>query len=126
MKKNSILTTLTVGITALTLIFMIALGSVIYMRVSALNIQQFYEKLNQTLSLMDITMRNHFNSIATSVDLFCNTELVREENDSVKSYVNLSDPSGKIPMTPLENSEYEADVYKLSKAFVESSAISGL
>ncbi|MBR1911014.1 MAG: methyl-accepting chemotaxis protein [Treponema sp.] len=98
---------------------MIALGSIIYMRVSTLNIEQFYEKLNQTLSLMDTTMGNHFRAIATSVDLFGDTEIARERNDSIKSYVNLSDPSGKIPMTPLTNSPYEAEVYKLAKAFVE-------
>ena len=118
-RSTSIVSTLTVGITALTLIFMIALGSIIYTRVSKLNIQQFYEKLNQTLSLMDVTMGNHFRSIATSVDLFGDTELARERNDSIKSYVDLKDPSGKIPMTPLTNSPYEAQIYKLAKAFVE-------
>ncbi|MCR5761834.1 MAG: HAMP domain-containing protein [Treponema sp.] len=118
-KGKSIVRTLTAGITALTLAFLIALGSIIYLRVSKLNLLQFYEKLNQTLSLMDITMGNHFNSIATSVDLFADTELSRERNDSIKSYVDLKDPSGKIPMTPLTNSPYEASVYKLAKAFVE-------
>lgn len=107
------------GITALTLGFMIALGSIIYIRISSLNIQQFYDKLNQTLSLMDITLRNHLTSITTSIDLFADTELVREANDEIKSYVNLTDSSGKIPMTPLENSKYEASVYKLAKVCVD-------
>ena len=118
-RKNSIVKTLTLGITALLLIFMVALGALIYGRVASLNISQFYEKLNQTLALMDTTMKNHFSGIATSVDLFADIELVRERNDSIKSYVNLTDPSGKIPMTPLENSAYEASIYKLAKAFVD-------
>lgn len=118
-KHNSIVKTLTIGITALILIFMLSLGALIYKRVADLNIKQFYEKLNQTLTLMDVTMKNHFTSIETSVSLFADIDLIRENNDDIKSYVNLKDESGKIPMTPLENSEYEASVYKLAKAFVE-------
>ncbi len=118
-RHNSIVNTLTLGITALILVFMLTLGTLIYRKVAAVNISQFYEKLDQTLSLMDVTMRNHFRSISTSVDLFADIELLRKDDDNIKSYVDLSDPSGKIPMTPLENSEYEAEVYKLAKAFVD-------
>ena len=97
-----------------------ALGTIIYARVHALNNAQFYEKLNQTLSLMDVTMRNHFESIATSVNLFSETDLIKEDNDNIKSYVGMADASGKIAMTPLENGEYEAGVYRLSRAFVNN------
>ena len=118
-KHSSIVVTLAVNITVLTLAFMFILGSIIYVRVSSLNTAQFDDKLRQSLTLMDVTMRNHFSSISTSVDLFADTELAREDDDSITSYVNLSDPSGKIPMTPLENSEYEAQVYLLARAFVK-------
>ena len=117
--KTSLVTKMTIGITALTLFFIIALGTVIYVRVQNLNNAQFSEKISQSLSLMDVTMRNHFNSISTSIELFSDTDLIKEDNDNIKSYVNLNDPSGKIPMTPLENGDYEASVYRLARAFVK-------
>lgn len=86
-RHNSIVKTLTIGITALILIFMLSLGALIYKRVADLNIKQFYEKLNQTLTLMDVTMKNHFTSIETSVSLFADIDLIRENNDDIKSYV---------------------------------------
>ena len=69
---------------------------------------------------MDVTMRNYFESIATSVNLFSETDLIKEDNDNIKSYVGMADASGKIAMTPLENGEYEAGVYRLSRAFVNN------
>ena len=101
-----------------TLYFIIALGTIIYARVHTLNNAQFYEKLNQTFNLMDVTMRNYFESISTSIEVFSDTELLKEDNDNIKSYVGMADASGKIAMTPLENGEYEAGVYRLSRVFV--------
>lgn len=118
--RFSIVKKMTIGITVLTLSFIIALGTIIYARVHALNNEQFYEKLNQSLNLMDVTMRNYFESIATSVKLFSETDLIKEDNDNIKSYVGMTDASGKIAMTPLENGEYEAGVYRLARAFVNN------
>ncbi|BDC97486.1 methyl-accepting chemotaxis protein [Treponema saccharophilum] len=118
--RFSIVKKMTIGITVLTLSFIIALGTIIYARVHALNNEQFYEKLNQSLNLMDVTMRNYFESIATSVKLFSETNLIKEDNDNIKSYVGMTDASGKIAMTPLENGEYEAGVYRLARAFVNN------
>ena len=118
----SLVKKMTIGITLLTLSFVIALGTIIYVRVQNLNNAQFSEKLSQSLNLMDVTMRNHFESIATSTKLFSDTDLVKEDNDNIKSYVNLTSSSGKIAMTPLENGEYEAGVYRLARAFVNDKA----
>lgn len=118
----SLVKKMTIGITFLTLSFVIALGTIIYVRVQNLNNAQFSEKLSQSLNLMDVTMRNHFESIATSTKLFSDTDLVKEDNDNIKSYVNLTSSSGKIAMTPLENGEYEASVYRLARAFVNDKA----
>jgi len=73
-----------------------ALGTIIYARVHTLNNAQFYEKLNQSLSLMDVTMRNHFESISTSIEVFSDTELLKEDNDNIKSYVGMADASDSI------------------------------
>ena len=82
---------MTIGITTLTLFFIVALGTIIYVRIHTLNNAQFYEKLNQSLNLMDVTMRNYFESIATSVNLFSETDLIKEDNDNIKSYVGMAD-----------------------------------
>ena len=116
--KVSLVKKMTIGITFLTLSFVVALGTIIYVRVQNLNDAQFSEKLSQSLNLMDVTMRNHFESISTSTKLFSDTDLVKEDNDNVKSYVDLTSSSGKIAMTPLENGDYEASVYRLARAFV--------
>jgi len=119
-KRTSLVKKMAIGITALTLFFVIALGTIIYIRVQNLNNAQFSEKINQSLTLMDVTMRNHFESISTSVELFSDIDLIKEDNDNIKSYVNLTSSSGKIAMTPLENGDYEASVYRLSRAFVNN------
>ncbi|MBR4630926.1 MAG: hypothetical protein IKO57_10900 [Treponema sp.] len=41
-------------------------------------------------------MRNYFESIATSVNLFSETDLIKEDNDNIKSYVGMADASDSI------------------------------
>ncbi|MCR4626354.1 MAG: HAMP domain-containing protein [Treponema sp.] len=121
-RRPSIIKRLVLGISALTLILLAGLGTIIYFRISKLNTIQFEDKLNTTIQMTDSLIKDVFESIRTSVSTITEIDLVRRNDDRIKSYVNLKDPSGKIPMKPLENSEYEAEVYKMARAFVQEKA----
>ena len=50
-----------------------------------------------------------------------------EDNDGITSYVNMADPSGKIPADPAKFGPYEYSVYSLEKSFVETNdAVMGI
>jgi len=118
-KRSSIVVKLILGITGLTLLLLFILGGIIYFRISKLNAGQFNSKLNETITLTDTTLETYFKSIQTSTSLVSQLEVVRRNDERITSYVNLSDPSGKIPMKPLEGSPYEAEVYTMEKTFVQ-------
>ena len=121
-RRPSIIKRLVLGISALTLLLLAGLGTIIYFRVSNLNEAQFEDKLNTTIQMTDELIKGQFESLRTSVSTVTELELLRKNDDRITSYVNLKDPSGKIPMKPLEASEYEADVYKVQRAFVKEKA----
>jgi len=98
------------------LIFSITLGK----RVSKLNSTQFAANINTTVELTDSALINHFEGLASSANMFANFDLIMKDDQSITSYVNLSDPSGKIPMDPANFSPYELEVYNISKVITEA------
>lgn len=121
-RKNSIVTRLVMGIATLTLILLAGLGSIIYFRILKLNQIQFEDKMENTIRMTDDLMKAHFESIRTSLNTIAELELVRRSDESITSYVNLTDPSGKVAMKPMEASPYEAEVYLMAKDFVQQHA----
>ncbi len=118
-RKSSIIAKLVIGIVTLTLIMLFCLGGIIFFRITRLNTEQFNDKLQNTIKMTDTVLSTYFRNIETSANLFSEMDLIRKNDESITSYINLSDPSGKVPMKPLEASPYEADVYKMARSFVQ-------
>jgi len=83
--------------------------------IARLNSQQFFTNITSKANVTDAALNNYFESLTATANSFANYELIRESNENITSYVNMSDPSGKIPMVPENFGKYETDVYNLSK-----------
>ncbi len=119
-KSTSISTKLLLGISLLTVFLLLVLGGSIYLRMKSLNKVQFDSKLSETVKLLDESLATYFGTIQNSANLFSDVELIKKNDESITSYVDKTGPGGKIPMRPLEASQYEADVYKLARSFVKN------
>ncbi|MCR5290194.1 MAG: HAMP domain-containing protein [Treponema sp.] len=114
--KKSIGFKLVSGIVALSVLLLLILGGTIYIRMKKQNEQQFNGAVNSTIAMLDSSITMYLKSIQNAVNLFSDVELVRTNDESITSYVDLTGPGGKVPMKPLEASPYEADVYKLARS----------
>ncbi len=70
------------------------------------------------LTMTDTIISKYFQNITETTELLANMKIFQTMDDNITSYVNLSDPSGKIPMIP--RSEYEKEVFDICKYFMDS------
>ncbi len=102
------------------IVVLAGVGFITYFRVFSLNLRVFDEKIAESTLLQDTALDNYFGGIASSVELFGNLEALRRPDERTTSYVNKSDPSGKIPVNPDNFGPYEREVYEIEKNFVEA------
>jgi len=88
--------------------------------VSKLNQSQFNSNINTIASLTDTAIDNYFENLESVANTIANTELIRRSDEGITSYVDKTDPSGKIPMDPKLFGEYETAVYQFAKTNVEA------
>lgn len=101
-------------------IVIIALAGFLYFRITNIVENQYNEKLLNTSTTTDVAIDQFFDELTGNVNIFSKFDLIKEPVEEITSYVNLTDPSGKIPMDPANFSEYELSVFNMAKPFVES------
>jgi len=74
------------------------------------------EKIAVTMT--DTVIGQYFQNITDATDLLAHSNFFHTLGSNITSYVNLSDPSGKVPMVP--RSPYEEEVFKICQDFTES------
>ena len=70
------------------------------------------------ITMADTVISQYFQNITDATDLLARSNLFHTIGSNITSYVNLSDPSGKIPMHP--HSPYEEEVFKICQDFADS------
>lgn len=70
------------------------------------------------VTMTDTVIGQYFQNIANATELLARANLFQTIGSKITSYVNLSDPSGKIPMVP--RSPYEVEVLKVCQDFADS------
>ncbi len=108
------------GATLTSLLAVVLLGSLLNSRVTTLNDVVFTDKLNNTLAVADETVNQYFKSLISTMELAASLDIFSQENEEITSYVNLTDPSGKIPMDPNRMGPYEKSVYEASMSITKS------
>jgi len=120
-KKDSVTTKLALAMSALVILIILGFSSVIYLRASAINDHQFKTKVDEISHLTDIAIESQMNTIASNIETFSNLNAIQRNDNSLTSYVNKTDPSGKIAVNPDNYGPYEREVYNLEETFVENS-----
>ena len=108
-----------IGITALTIFVLMSFAAIIYNKMTKIERESFENYFMNIISEVDVAIENYFQSFDTFSNAYAKIDLIREDNDAITSYVNMTDPSGKIPVDPEQFGEYERAVYELAKAFTE-------
>ena len=107
------------GVTATTVSILLAFGAIIYAKMRVIDKNAFENSFKNIISEVDVAIENYFESFDTFSNAFAKIELIKRADDSITSYVNMSDPSGKIPVNPENFGAYERAVYELEKTFTE-------
>lgn len=94
-------------------------GAIVYGKMKKIDKEAFESSFMNIISEVDVAIENYFESFDTFSNAFAKIELIREPNDSITSYVDKTDPSGKIPVDPDRFGSYEHSVYELAKTFTE-------
>ena len=107
------------GVTATTVSILLVFGAIVYEKMKVIDKEAFDNSFKNIISEVDVAIENYFESFDTFSNAFAKIELIMEPDNSITSYVNKSDPSGKIPVDPNKIGKYERSVYELAKAFTE-------
>lgn len=107
------------GVTATTVSILLVFGAIVFEKMKVIDKEAFDNSFKNIISEVDVAIENYFESFDTFSNAFAKIELIMEPDNSITSYVNKSDPSGKIPVDPNKFGKYERSVYELAKAFTE-------
>ena len=110
-KKISIKNKLIFSFIAVTIITLIVSGSLIDREIRRQTKLDYSRALEKELTQIGIGIENYLKLIQENTEMLADTKLLREVGNEITSYVDLSDPSGKIKMKPMFNSAMEQQVY---------------
>ncbi len=106
--------------TALVIVVLMSFGTIIYNSVSKMNKEQYTDKLFSILDVTDDAIDTYFQSIETTTDVYSEMDILKEDSEEITSYVDMSDPTGKIQVPFGDFSDYENRIYSMSKSFVDN------
>ncbi len=119
-KKISIKNKLIFSFIAVTIITLIISGSLIDREIRRQTKLDYSRALEKELTQIGIGIENYLKLIQENTEMLADTKLLREVGNEITSYVDLSDPSGKIKMKPMFNSVMEQQVYFFMKNYVRT------
>ncbi len=106
-----------------TVVFVLAfVGIITYVKVADIVASENSEKIDDILDVMDAGIDDFFKNLSSTCNLIGNLEVIMRDDDTITSYIDLSDPSGKVPMNPANFTPYETEVYNVAGAFVSDYA----
>ncbi len=100
---------------ALTLTCLISVGSIIYVKVSNQTKNDYIHSIDAQVTEVDNGFNNYINSFQENVNMFSKSS--SDLNNQITSYIDKESSAKEIPMTPLQNGEYEANIYKSFENF---------
>lgn len=114
-KKKVVLTTIITNSIAF-----LAIAICLFFIITSYNSKTFDEKVSQNQSNLNQYLSKYFDGIESSINtLELSSDIKSLKDNNVTSYVEKSAESGKIKMTPLENGEFEANLYNCFKKYLD-------
>ena len=99
----------------------ILLAGLLFFMITSYNIKNFDDKVIQNQNNLDQYLIKYFDGIETSINTFeLSSDIKSLKNNNVTSYIDKSDSSGKVKMTPLKNGPFEAALYNTFKDFLRN------
>lgn len=120
MRKKSITNKLILNSLILTVVSLMTLGYFIFFMVNSKTKEEHVNFINNQLVSVDKNISNYVDNIIYNVNMLTSLPLLKKADSRVTTYADKKGENGLIPMTPLENNEYEADIYRLFQSFVEA------
>ncbi len=108
-----------IGVTATAISLLLIFGTIIYHKMKTIDKEAFENSFHNIVAEVDVAIENYFESFDTFSNSFAKIELVSRPDNSITSYVDKTDPSGKIPVDPDKFGSYERAVYDLCKTFTD-------
>ncbi len=105
--------------TSVSVAALVIVGYVTFSKVSYVQEKNYDDKIENVMAVTDKAIDTYLKNIESITETFAGIDLIKLDDDSITSYVDKSDPSGKVKMVYENFSEYEKQVYNLEKIFVE-------
>ena len=104
----------------LTVLSLFAMEVVIYLEVVRQTEEDYSEAVDKELTQVSNGINNYMELISENTMAFAHDPVMQELGDEIESYVDQSDPSGNVPMTPEDNSQLEQELYQRFRTFQEN------
>ncbi|SFD14383.1 methyl-accepting chemotaxis protein [Clostridium uliginosum] len=115
-KKKVVLATIIINSIAF-----LSIAVFLFFIITSYNSKNFDEKVVQNQNNLDQYLIKYFDGVESSINtLEGSSDIKGLKNNNVTTYVDKSDESGSLKMTPLENGDFEANLYNYFKMFLDS------
>ncbi|EET88757.1 putative methyl-accepting chemotaxis sensory transducer [Clostridium carboxidivorans P7] len=118
--KLNIKNKLIVCFVSLTVISLLLMGTIVYWKVVIQTKNDYMNSVNKQLTEVNTGVDNYISLIQEDTRMLAKSELLKQADSRITSYVDKKDPSGSVQMTPLTNNPYEAEVYNTFKNFKDA------
>ncbi|WP_411683148.1 methyl-accepting chemotaxis protein [Clostridium thailandense] len=105
---------------SLTVISLLLMGIIIYIKVVIQTKNDYMNAVNKELAQVNTGIENYISLIKENSSMLSRSPLIQGVNSRITSYIDKSDPSGEVKMTPLQNNPFEAEVYNNFAYFKDS------
>lgn len=92
---------------------------ILFFMITSYNGKNFDDKVLQNQTNLNEYLVKYFDGIESSINTFeLSSDIKGLKDNNVTTYVDKTDSSGKVKMTPLENGQFEAGLYDTFKGFL--------
>ncbi|NMM62504.1 methyl-accepting chemotaxis protein [Clostridium sp. P21] len=118
--KLNIKNKLIVCFVSLTVVALLLMGTIVYWKVVIQTKKDYTNSVNKQLIQVNTGIDDYISLIQEDTQVLAKSALLQQSDSRITSYVDKKDPSGVVPMTPLTNDPFEAEVYSTFKNFKDS------
>ncbi|AFS77380.1 methyl-accepting chemotaxis protein Mcp [Gottschalkia acidurici 9a] len=114
--KSKLISSLLVSISVCVLAMSIIMSQVVE---KTMRDEFVFSNKNEILKVENL-VNTYFNEMFNNISMLAENEIVKQADDTIVSYIDKTDPSGEIKMTPRENGGIETEMYKVYENFAKT------
>lgn len=105
---------------SLIVVSLLLMGIIVYAKVVNQTEKDYMTSVDKEIVQVNTGIENYISLIKEDSDMLSKSSLIQGVDSRITSYVDKTDPSGSVKMTPLTNNPFEAEVYNDFKSFKDS------